>query len=165
MTHEWKPGDVAMVECSDGNWHRAAFRQATFMGHPDAWAFEDGCMRRVTESRTRPLVVIDPEDRDQAIRLTELWYQNDDQAGDPHRYGQMQAALREFAKPTPPKPDEPKGLGAVVECEHRVYDWARAVRIGNGFSPWYYTDSSGNGGNRAWDDIAAVRVLSEGVAQ
>lgn len=110
---------------------------------------------------SRPLAVVDPEDDAQVERLVRLFWDNgNDDCDDP---AAMRAALREFADPKPTKPAEPQGLGAVVECEHRVYDWARAVRIGNGFSPWYYTDSSGNGGNRAWDDIAAVRVLSEGV--
>jgi hypothetical protein len=59
----------------------------------------------------RPVVVIDPEDREQVERLCSglldiHWYGNADA---------MQVALRKFANPTPPKPDEPTGLGAVVE--------------------------------------------------
>lgn len=101
---EWKPGDVAMVECSDGEWRRAAYRRAT-VGNPEAWEFEDGARRRVNESRTRPLVVIDPEDREQVERLMKglpvSWdlFQSDDPELGEETIAAGQHALRDFATP------------------------------------------------------------------
>jgi hypothetical protein len=70
----------------------------------------------------------------------------------------LQAALREFAEPTPPRPEEPTGLGAVVETAG-----GRFVRSDVETSnPW----RGPNGVPHEWDDItdSAVRVLSEGVS-
>ena len=113
----------------------------------------------------RPLVVIDPEDREAVERLRDLFdveviRQNSDP--DPRdvtpgaRGNALQAALREFAAPKPARPDEPQGLGAVVEDEYgRTH-----VRVSQHLSnPWLSSD----GGQRHWDAVKAVRVLSEGV--
>jgi hypothetical protein len=68
-------------------------------------------------------------------------------------------ALRAFR--VPPKPDEPLGLGAVVEDA----DGRRWVRV-DGTYPWQFTDSDEAGdeyvdsGN--YSDIAAVKVLNAG---
>lgn len=99
-------------------------------------------------------VVIHPDDREQVERLRTALV---------HYYGStsiLQAALRGFANPTPPKPDEPTGLGAVVE-DAKGDQW---VCLGNTFA---------NGATRwqsqrrsifsSYRDINAVRVLSEGV--
>jgi hypothetical protein len=103
--------------------------------------------------------VIDPEDRAQVERLLGVWrteYRHDQR--DLINGGQadaLQAALREFADP---KPEEPTGLGAVVEdanadlwvhsCQGGRAQWMRR----NNPSAW-----------REWSEIDAVRVLSEGV--
>lgn len=62
----------------------------------------------------------------------------------------------------PPKPPEPTGLGAVVEdADGNTY-----TRADKGTLPWFTTHKGGNGGRcdwTRWDDIPAVRVLSEGV--
>ena len=70
----------------------------------------------------------------------------------------LQAALRSLV--TPPKPDEPQGLGAVVEDAEgrrwvRVNETLRAV--------WRPVDASTSNSFRNYPDIAAVKVLSEGV--
>lgn len=72
----------------------------------------------------------------------------------------LAAALREFANPTPPKPDEPTGLGAVVEdAEGRRWMRGSSTR---GLKVWVNDDALDSEW-RAYRDIAAVRVLSEGV--
>lgn len=115
----------------------------------------------------RPLVVIDPEDRQQVERLESLYLRDEhDECANPTDC--MADALREFANPTPPKPDEPLGLGAVVEdadderwikidTHADCNDW---TRIGNPENP-----DTAPYPNRRWtyNNIAAVKVLSEGV--
>lgn len=152
MSAEWKPGDVAVV---------------------------DGIV-----SVVRPLVVIDPEDREQVERLAVAYTTVESaRSGDEYRAWEnrsaeargrivdgLAAALREFANPTPPKPEEPTGLGAVVEDA----DGARYVRdYERGAMPWALTKRTDTNGEhvdaydskarRSYADIAAVKVLSEGV--
>lgn len=69
----------------------------------------------------------------------------------------VRKAMTDF-NPTPSKPDEPTGLGAVVEDAEGA-DWHR-TREGR----WIAEDGlrSRAGG---WDHIAAVRILSPGVTQ
>jgi hypothetical protein len=78
-----------------------------------------------------------------------------------HRIDCMQAALREFANPTPPKPPEPTGLGAVVRERHSEdgVDWVR-VPLASNDERWFCGDT---GEWREYADIDVVRVLSEGV--
>lgn len=126
--------------------------------------------RQVTEHRISeadiPVAVISPEDREQVERLSALYGINLRYAGTAgptvdEAADAMQAALREFANPTPPKPEEPTGLGAVVvtaDGEMYVRDkttttvahWKRA--------------SGGEGGKRhRYSSLPVVAVLSDGV--
>lgn len=113
----------------------------------------------------RPVVVIDPEDREQVERAMVAYYSQIDStrywSGDlPEKFTDaMQAALREFANPTPPKPDEPTGLGAVVEDESLV----EYIHLGSGL--WAYGTTDGPSKGFAYADFNAVRVLSEGVTE
>ena len=120
----------------------------------------------VTEAR--PLVVIDPEDREQVERLAAAYVSEGTQRGYAmpghqmeDRRDAMQAALREFANSKPPKPDEPTGLGAVVEDESGDL-WIRTCepcdRCLN--KPWQQGPVHKN-----WQIVDAVRVLSEGVTR
>ena len=59
----------------------------------------------------------------------------------------------------PPKPAEPTGLGAVVE-DARGRKW---VRADIDREPWFSDERTGEDCWRAYADIDAVRVLSEGV--
>jgi hypothetical protein len=174
VKREWKPGDVKVVEVQ-GKVRILRYRPP---GAEDAewpWVMDQTYDRddyihsnwTGFEPELRPLVVIDPEDREQVERLEWLYVNS---AGDrPDSIAdRMQAALREFTEPKPPKPEEPTGLGAVVECDPGpVYDRAWAVRVwaGDDFGgkAWDYYDSSGNGGRCHYADLAVVRVLSEGV--
>ena len=106
----------------------------------------------------RPLAVIDPEDREQVRAIADAAYPEGRA-----NTNRLQAALREFANPTPPKPEEPTGLGAVVEDASGV----RHVRTFAGSAPGvaWLGHIQGDGGERTrrWSDIDAVKVLSGGV--
>jgi hypothetical protein len=144
MSREWKPGDVAMVpgvgramRTRDGGWvTRSTSTNVTnnFMN-------------------VRPLVVIDPEDREQVERLTEAL----DWATHPFNWDAMQAALRSLIAPE--KPAEPQGLGAVVEDAERQ-TW---VRVNCDPGMWRLCQGPARGRFKSYADITAVKVLSEGV--
>ena len=151
----YEPGTVALATVNgepgrrvvldpNGDWF-------TCDGGDLVWGGGSEFAERLELSDVRPLVVLDigsPRELAKVLRRDKY----------DHLADQIEAQTR------PPKPEEPTGLGAVVEVAHGVYQWARAVRIGNGFAPWFYTDSSGNGGTRKWDDLNVTRVLSEGVS-
>lgn len=106
----------------------------------------------------RPVAVVDPEDVTAVGNLVNF-FAFQDQAG--MRSGpipRMQAALREFAAPTPPRPVEPQGFGAVIEDAEGLR-WVRANRIRK--FPW---ETRGKDGGYTWAGVDAVRVLSEGVS-
>lgn len=110
------------------------------------------------------LVVIDPEDREQVERLdalidAELWSKNSPKWAGPADV--LQQALREFAAPTPPKPDEPTGRYAVVE-DGEDGEWCR-IDQANGYVWQLLGQPSGACRYAMWHQIDAVRVLSEGV--
>lgn len=153
---DFKPGDIAMVECSDGEWRQAVARLGPF-GAPTAWVFADQAMRRLDESNARPLVVIDPEDREQVERLVRaFWDHGTDDCDDPQA---MADGLRSMVEP--PKPPEPTGAYAAVVDKHG----SEFVRLGDGPAPWMHNGSPSNRDTYAWSGIAAVTVLSEGVTQ
>jgi hypothetical protein len=155
MSRELKPGDLLtdeigspffVVEVTANS--RAAWREGVHA--VDA----DGNGWRVDSIEgARRLVVIDPEDREQVERLCDLFLRGNDGTaiGDAN---DLQAALREFANPTPV---EPTGLGAVVEdAVGRV--WVRHDNTPGSF-PWVRAGR----GVAGWSEINAVRVLSVGV--
>jgi hypothetical protein len=163
MSREWKPGDVG-VNVHHG--YRGIFvPECANTSHSNGphWHNESGLADGPHDIR-RPLVVIDPEDREQVERLARmLWYASPGADwGQPHGepYPQfnadMQAALREFADPKPPRPEEPTGLGAVV----RDADRRRWVRT-NGVWDRQETEPIAPLSCR-WDDVQAVEVLDEG---
>lgn len=159
--HNWKPGDVATVRCDASEWH-TALRVKMTGDEGDVWVC---CVSGAQPSRflsdARPLVVIDPEDRAQVERLDALIDDGLCGKDTPKWSGPadvLQAALREFANPTPPKPDEPTGLGAVVE-DAAGKRWVRSADM-DCSNPW--NEASGYD-SEEWSQIAVVRVLSEGV--
>lgn len=107
----------------------------------------------------RRVVVLDPEDREQVMRLVKLaagiaspfeW-----------RIEEMQAALRSLI--TPPRPEEPTAWLAAVEepgCDRRWYrDGLPSVS-----HPWRQVRTDGVHARDAWSELPdTVRVLSEGV--
>ena len=163
---EWKLGDVAMVRLDADTevrvtWNYDGWRSAKGSFYDPKGSFYDPALP------ARPLVVIDAEDREQVERLTDLYERAipDGLVTPTASTDALQAALREFANPTPPKPDEPTGLGAVVE-DADGRRWVRWHCDGDPMHvsknrPW--SGANGVGSDRAYDDINAVRVLSEGV--
>lgn len=121
-----------------------------------------------------PVVVISPEDREQVERLAVAYATVESaRSGDEYRAwenrsaearGQitdsLSAALREFANPKPPKPDEPMGLGAVVEarcgCQAELRRFVRQGDV-DPDDPW-----EAHCGWHVYADLDAVRVLSPG---
>lgn len=161
---DWKPGDVAAVRFA---WGMGEYRTCLRGQRYGRWGWFHSVLDGFTAddhpagpTDVRPLVVIDPEDSDDRERLLTLLQGMSFAA---HACGALtclHAALREFANPTPPKPEEPTGLGAVVEdSEGRRYvrcDWSPDSR-------WHCSDDDTGNYDDLWRDIKATRVLSEGV--
>lgn len=144
---DWKPGDIARCPQDDAVVMKAAEGS-------DWWHSGYSVPQSLGGLNLRRLVVIDPEDREQVERLIHLYRMQSASLRDADAYAN---ALREFAAPTPPKPDEPLGLGAVVEDAEGAR-WVRTAWTGDG-GPW--ESRAGRAGLYA--NIAAVKVLSEGV--
>ena len=159
----WKAGDVALVKCSDGK-ERIAIAADTSWDSRE-WVFGSNG-RRGMQSEARPLVVIDPESADDVGRLNVLIAKSGHHRGRLdllREHTALAAALREFAAPIPPRPDEPTGLGAVVE-DKLGRAWVR------GPNGWTNLNATGRYLNwKHWDDAddplsaAVVRILSPGV--
>jgi hypothetical protein len=165
MSTEWKPGDVASFDIdgkritamrdNDGRWNAWDGGIHTWLGRTWDGKFEQ-----------RRLAVIDPEDREQVERLEKLvatecgWIQVGLDAQRKQRAEAFQTALREFANPTPPKPDEPMGDGAVVQ-DAMGYRWVRIASQNESLDspPWRHRGHKA----RYWQHVNAVCILSEGV--
>lgn len=151
MTREWKPGDVALAKY-DGEPPMLYVYSKVFGKDEHRWQNAMTGRHSYTFEAAdwhRSLVVIDPEDREQVERLRDYCWRGG-------TVDDWQNHLREFANPTPPKPDEPTGLGAVVEDA----DGNRWVlyTTPDSTAPWCDGMTS-----YEWDEVDAVRVLSEGV--
>jgi hypothetical protein len=159
VSREFKPGDVAMLMTEGGE--RIGFRCGVESNMGWEYAREPGQKTWSSDTSAyakpiRPLVVIDPEDREQVERLARAIFELT--TGEESFGGQInnvQAALREVADP---KPDEPTGLGAVVEDGHGE----RWVRVKSTTTIRHWRHEFG-GDRKRYADIGAVRVLSEGV--
>lgn len=107
----------------------------------------------------RPVVLIDPEDREQIERLTKVLAETYMPG---YNWEWVQAALRSLI--APPKPPEPIGLGAVVEDA----DGLRWTRVESGETitrnPWYPAADDERQPDE-YRNIAAVKVLSDGVTR
>lgn len=157
MTRKFQPGDVAMIHGPD-----RVEVPAIWQGNQ--WATSDSRYFNDYLVKARPLVVIDPEDREQVrVTLAKIWMALEEAAESDKKKPQwsvsaMQAALRSLI--ADPKPDEPQGLGAVVE-DAGGNCW---IRHGDGPAAWMLAGASpSNRDTYQYADIAAVRVLSEGV--
>lgn len=142
-------GDLPAVRTHSGGW--AALEDVDYFWESE-YTFHGGS--------PRPLVVIDPEDREQVERLGTLLEGPE---------ADLATILREFVSPAPPKPEEPTGLGAVVE-DAEGHKYLRAYEIG--IMPWVrLLRSEINGahvnrndrGNHRYASLNVTRVLSEGV--
>lgn len=155
---QWKPGDVALVECSDGEWRQATCERHGSCADLLVWRFPDRVYRHVSNGPARPLVIIDPEDHEQVRRINDAQNREYIRRGVPVAADEdvevLQAALRSLI--ADPKPDEPLGLGAVVVDANGT----RWIRTGDCSLDWV---TEFNTETHPWSKIAAVRVLSEGV--
>lgn len=151
---EWKPGDVGTSQYGRVfNTHRG-------------WVFDDDSGYTSTNkiSGFRPLVVVDPEAEipDTVLdAFKDAWREADQNGsvGNRVRAG-LAAALREFANPVV-KPEEPTGLAAVVE-DADGDRWVRS-RIARGGLLHAHWENSRTCAHRAYSDIDAVKVLSDGI--
>ena len=159
---EWEPGTVAMV--TDGRGEYLALRRT-----PGATSYWVGNVRHATDGKVtsvRPLLVLDPDDPDQMRELVDNFfvalsgrtYRNHARDIDDMRA----AVVTMLPFPTPVKPAEPTGLGAVVE-DAEGKTWVRGLgRDGTGVT-WIRADSPLPKGRCPWSQVNAVKVLSEGV--
>lgn len=120
-----------------------------FVGSPDS---------KNHSSSAVPVLVLDPENAEQmealASALPAEWNLDQDEMTWHESVDQVRAAVRSLL--APPKPEEPTGLGAVVE-DARGSLWVLYTHP-DSTAPWVCEGSSCD-----YEDIAAVRVLSEGV--
>ena len=161
--HEWTPGELWLLNEDSGysGDERILFRTDR------RWVDAEGDKRDLSDSSVKrlahPLVVIDPEDREQVERLAECYLSNVGLAiGLPLASKRIAHALREFADPKPPKPEEPLGLGAIV-LDVKGDRWANLIdtTISRHDQHWMSVRNP-----KLWSDYAdinVVEVLSEGV--
>lgn len=149
---EWAPGDVAMLQLLD-------LEVPALRTDNSGWVTDRGAHYHPA-LHARPLAVIDPEDSDQVARLAALlrahgWTTNDS------GFSNTPEALREFANPTPPKPEEPTGLGAVV----RTVDGDLYLRdkTTTTVAHWKRARGEDSGRRYRYADLPVVETLSEGV--
>ena len=156
MTREWKPGDL-ITDDTDGVFfivEVSANTRAAWTEGASAVDADGNGWRVDSIEGARPLVVIDPEDREQVERLARTYcdaaYQGRFVLAD---IEVMQAALCSLVEP--PKPPEPTGLGAVVEDADGSW-WVRVNSV-------HFVSNAHPNNSQTYAEIAAVRVLSEGV--
>jgi hypothetical protein len=150
MTHKWKPGDVADIDGFIG------VLGGDDLFHRPGWPPCD--VTSIIGRRARPLLVIDPEDREQIERLADVFCHSPSSGW----VDQMQAALRSLLEP---EPEEPTGLGAVVRAGDGS-DWVRIYQHED-CNDWRRTDDpAGSPEHEArshWRNIPRpITVLSEG---
>ena len=161
MTREWKPGDVVAV--LNGAVEQIALVTASLRVSGlfvETSAGDSIPLECIEDGTMRPLVVLDPEDREQVERLCAAMKSNGWTGIDDDAPSDMQTVLRSLV--APPKPDEPRGLGAVVE-DQSGRRWVRIEPEGIAVA-WTSHVRGEVPKEYSWSNIAAVRVLSEGVA-
>jgi hypothetical protein len=173
---EFKPGDVVSVShpVYDDGPYRAIVRARRAAGDALEVALDNGgfdiLSDAVEQGDVRPLVVIDPEEIPAAKgSLAPTWLRNlaAELQRDPATVStSLENVLTYLADRidetnAPPRPDEPTGLGAVVEDENGD----RFVRVVSGPSNAYWHCTTSAEGDERWPDIAVSKVLSEGVTE
>lgn len=169
---EWQPGDVARVTYSGVDQIALVRPRQEALGERLEFAYVSRGYDMVDDpdvsGSARPLVAIDPEDREQVERLVNLV---DDCFNDvrvdgtgPTAVDLAQIRLREFVTP---KPDEPKSYLAVIQVADGRRYWRWSAGDAHTGWPWrllgaVHADTE-HDGNFRWDDLAVVEVVSEGV--
>lgn len=159
MTRDWKPGDVA-IACGD-----------RMIRTVDGWWSSESGQPRIAYTITTPraLAVIDPEDRDEVEHFLDRYFTAYyasrtvcQPKPDERHVDALQVAFREYADPKPSKPEEPTGLGAVVE-DSKGRLWLRVTTPGHSYAWRPEGNATDYDDVRYWNGVDAVRVLSEGV--
>lgn len=166
MSRDWKPGDVAALvlkQRADGR--TDTDREAVgIRDNVGSWASGAAIGRTAYDKdvvEARPLLLIDPEDPRQIERLCGAMLTVDNHDGRPCysttcHVARLGEAIRLLI--ASPKPEEPTGLGAVVEDDGNT--WTRVITTFISDYPWI----DGTCEWRRWDDFTpTVKVLSEGV--
>lgn len=154
----YSPGTVAMVRV-DGEWYRALRQEGIDFA---LWTLSEPALGEMDHydhqgqvAEVRPLLVLDPEDRSALNDIVQRMEVHTPGSLITPTTDKLQAALRSLLPSA--KPEEPKGLGAVVE-DSEGECWAHRADDG-----WACLTSSYM--PRAWSGIDAVRVLSEGIGE
>ena len=149
MGREWKPGDVALVQVSSAHGPEVAVSSDSqwFVAGPRLGSQHGWYHDRVTV--VRPLVVIDPEDREAVGRLVEVLVHFEG-PGPATFADRIQLALREFADPTPPTPEPTDATARVTDRRDNIW---RLLADGE----WVCTSGPDIGEYLTWDRLAAER--------
>jgi hypothetical protein len=166
MTHNWKPGDVALRTGRDGSTtislvtRQGVGIDAQSNSH-QIWRHANGRWNELGEDEKygtyRPLLVIDPEDREQIERLTmAIFAEVGGDLPDGYTANEVQAALRSLLEP---EPEEPTRFLTVVRDAHGLR-WVRT--FSTPMPPACKTWANGDM-RSAWSDIPRpITLLSEG---
>lgn len=160
---DFKPGDVALVRYSDTDSWVVGIATTP---HGNWRTEEHGTTYVIAEAR--PLLTVDLEDHDALDPIIDLIWGDRNRANRPPTW-RVREGLKALIS-APPKPDEPTGWLARVEDSSGT-EWVRWWERGH--SPWSRVKVTGVNGrhvadpspgkNCGYDQIAAVRVLSEGI--
>lgn len=172
MKREWKPGDVGLWEHLDATAIALQVAECPNDRHTDGphWHTDNGGWV-ARDEHVRPLVVLDEQNSDQVEQLAALLWPHyaENERARLRKTDIVRAALRSLVEPPkPPRPEEPTGLGAVVE-DARGHKF---VRVAVAFDGWMHGKQWQRIGgeinavrNFGWLDLDVVRVLSEGVTE
>lgn len=140
---------------------------AYILGRPVPWEASKWADTVLAAVEDRGLALLDPEDREQAGRLVRAFWDNgtddcDDAAA-------MQAALREFAAPTPPKPDEPSIWSVVIVADNTPFTRVAEAHMTPPYDESWFGEhpTTGERVRLSWAGLHAlgeVRVVGEGVS-
>lgn len=151
----WKPGDVASVRCDSSEWH-TALRVKMTGGEGDVWVCSvSGAQPSRFVAEARPLAVIDLEDHDALDPVIDLIWGDRDPSDRPATW-RVREGLKSLLF-TPPKPDEPQGLGAVVETANGdLYVRSKTITTVAHWKP------AKGGERRKYEHLNVTRVLNDG---
>lgn len=136
------------------------FQSGVLLGRQDVLE-EVGRSHRADLDDGRTVAVIDPKNTQQVEKLAHALTWAEDNTNpelEPDQSVKVRYALREYIDPRPAKPEEPQGLGAVVEDALGLL-WVRCHGPRGG-QPATWT--SGIGNYRSYGNVDAVKVVSEG---
>jgi hypothetical protein len=137
VSGQWKPGDVVLVGGS------VAIR--VDYGNDSAFVDSLGCHWRNEDETSRPLVVIDPEDREQMRLIAECAADGD---AAEWRVDMWQRFFRSLAETKVPEPTAPAAI--VTDRRDNIWRW-----LADG--DWVCTSGPDIGEYLAWDRLASER--------